>query len=66
MQKGELRKEIMDGCPEEFENSLKNSVDKLEGLLNAILNKFEINSITDISNVEDACNLVDDLCDSLY
>ena len=64
--KGDLRKEIMDECPEEFEETLKDFIDKIEGLSSDILSNLNINSINELDKIEDAYRLTDELCDGLW
>jgi hypothetical protein len=66
MNKGELRSEIMDICPEDFEDELKIFIDKLEGLAGEIVGELDITSISDIGKIESAYDLADDLADALY
>ena len=66
MTKGELRSEIMDNCPEEFEEELKDFIDKLEGLVGEIVSELDISSVGDLDKIESAYNLADDLSDALY
>jgi hypothetical protein len=66
MNKGELRNEILENCPEEFHDELKEYIDKLESLVDEIVCELNIDSISDIGNIETAYNLADDLADGLY
>lgn len=66
MRRSELRSEIMDACPEGFEDELKDFIDRVEGLVGDIVSELSIKDISDIGNVEDAHRLADDLADSLY
>lgn len=66
MIKGELREQIMSNCPEDFEDELKDFIDKLECFMADIVSELSIESIADIGCIEEAHSLADDLCDSLY
>lgn len=66
MQKCELRTEIMEKCPEEFEDTLKDFIDKLETLVGEIVNELDIRDISDIGQIEEAHSLADNLNDALY
>lgn len=66
MIRGELRKQIFDDCPEEFEDELKNWIDELESKLNDILGLLEIKELSDLDKIEDAKNSLEDICDGLY
>ena len=63
---GSLRKEIMDGCPEGFEDDLKAIIDDLEQKVGEIVGKLNITCIGEMDNIEDAHRLADELADSLY
>lgn len=60
------RKEIMENCPEEFEDELKGFIDNIESRVNEIESKLEIKGICDLSNIEDAFDLVQSLSVDLY
>ncbi len=66
MSEGNLRRNIMRDCPEEFQDSLKDFIDDVERLSNEILNKLAINDIADISDIQDAYSLTSELCKLLY
>ena len=66
MNKSELRSEIMDNCPEEFEDELKDFIDKLEGLVGEIMGELDITNISDIGRIAEAYDLADNLADGLY
>jgi hypothetical protein len=66
MQKGELRNEILEGCPEECKTVLSDFIDKLEVLTSDIIDNLSIESISDIGNIEEAHRLAEDLLYALY
>lgn len=67
MSKGDLRREIIDACPDEtFETELTGWIDSLEQKIGEILQDMEIKDITEISKVEDAYRALDELHDELY
>jgi molybdopterin-guanine dinucleotide biosynthesis protein A len=61
-----LRKEIMEKCPEEFEEQLLDFIDMIEVNISDILNFFEIDSIDDLHQLRDAYNQLNDLKNELY
>ena len=66
MKTGELRSSVMDNCPEDFEQELKNFIDNIEGLVNDVLSLMEIDHIDDIGRLEDAHDELKDLSKGLY
>lgn len=66
MKRGELREEILDGCPESFIDDLTNSIDKIEGLMSNIVSNLSIDSISEIGCIEEAHTLANDLSEALY
>lgn len=61
------RSDIMDECPEEFEDKLKEIVDYMEGKFGEIKDVLEsITSIYDLDKVSDACAIADELNTDLY
>ena len=66
MDKGYRRLNILDLCPEEFEDQLKTFIDEIDEEVIAIVGELSIESITDIGNIEGAYNLAGDLAESLY
>lgn len=66
MIRGERRKQIMENCPEDFEDELKAFIDELESAVGDIVSELSIKEITDIERIADGFNLADKLADSLY
>lgn len=60
------RKEIMNECPEEFEDSLKDYIDEIEGAMADILKLLEIECVSDIGNIELAVDKCRDMASDLY
>ena len=60
------RKEIMEGCPEGFEDELKNIVDYFEGTLTEIRSNLEITQISELGQVEEAYDIVCRIAEDLY
>jgi hypothetical protein len=60
------RTKIMDECPEGFEDDLKDFIDEIEGVLTTIRDTMVITGLEELSNIETAYDLVDELADSLY
>jgi len=67
MGKGDLRREIIDACPDEtFVNELDGWIDSIEQTIGGILYDMAIKDITEISRVEDAYRSLDELYDELF
>ncbi len=66
MFKGKLRNEIMEDCPEEFKEELKDWIDDLEAKLNSVLSELDIDSLSDLRNIEDAKEELEQIADGLY
>lgn len=62
---GRLREEIMRQCPEEFEDTLKDWIDKVENRVNDIAGLLIIDSTADLYKIEEAeitaCRLGEEL-----
>ena len=63
---GILRTKIMDNCPEEFEDELKDFIDDIEYKINKIKGMMDITSIKRLSEIEAAFDKLEELADSLY
>lgn len=63
---GKRRKEIMDKCPEDFEDDLRDFIDSIEHELSAIRDMMEVTCISELDKIDDAHNLLTDLCDELF
>ena len=66
MNRGELRKEILENCPDEFDEELNVFISKVEGLVDDILSSLVINDISELYKIEEAYELADNLHDGLY
>lgn len=66
MQKGELRKKILDESPDEFLDTLVDWVDDLESMLVDVLSYFDIGGVDDLHKIEDAKREIEDITDGLY
>ena len=60
------RKEIMEDCPEEFEDKLKDIVDYFEGRFNEVVSHLDIDGIGQVNQIEYAYDLAKDIADDLY
>jgi hypothetical protein len=60
------RKEIMQNCPEEFEDDLKEFIDEIEGELNSIKDHMDIRSLTDLERIDEAHDMIIKLAEDLY
>ena len=60
------RKDILDGCPEEFYEQLVSFIDDIEVIVNEIKDDLDICSIGEIDRIENAYDTADSLADSLY
>ena len=60
------RNDIMQDCPEEFEDRLKEIIDDIEDKVNKIKDKLDINKLSDLGDIEDAFDLASDLASELY
>lgn len=61
------RSDIMDDCPEEFEDKLKDIVDYMEGKFGEIKDLLEsIQNIDDLDKIRDACAIADQINTDLY
>jgi len=60
------RKDIMDKCPEEFEEDLKDFIDSIEHRVNEVEGKMDIKDIGDIADLNDAYTLLKDIAEDLY
>lgn len=76
MIKGERRREIIEAMSffanddtiseDDFSETLNNFINGIETELNNALEMLSINDLSDISNIEDAYRIIDNLNDSLY
>ena len=66
MNKGQRRKDILDGCPEEFYEQLVSFIDDIEVIVNEIKDDLDICGIGEIDRIENAYDTADSLADSLY
>ncbi len=70
MERGVKRKEILanlpDECTDEFADLLTKFIDDIELELNNIYNLMDIDSISELDQLEDAQKAIDDLKDSIY
>lgn len=66
MKLGELREEIIDICPSDFNNDLTIWIDKVEGLIVDTLPHFEICGIEDLHKIEDGIRAIEEVKDGLY
>lgn len=60
------RAEIMQDCPEEFEDRLKEIVDHFEQRFKDIKDKFDITSVHDLYQIEEALDIADEETQNLY
>jgi hypothetical protein len=63
---GRYREDIMEQCPEGFEDELKGFIDLVEGEVNTAKDHMEINSITDLARLDEAHDMLCALSESLY
>lgn len=66
MATGELRKKILDECPDDFRTELYNWISEIEISLCDVLNNFDINCVEDLHKIEDAKTALVDIVDGLY
>lgn len=60
------RKDIMEHCPEEFEDTLKDFIDECESRFQEIRNMLDIKDIDQLDQISDAYRLADDYASDLY
>lgn len=61
------RKEILQNCPEEFEEELYDYLDRLEGAVNIARAKLvSIKSVADLHRVEDCLTELEKISKALY
>ena len=60
------RQDIMDTCPEGFEEDLKDFIDEIEGEINTAKDHMEVSSLSDLDRIDEARDMLVDLADSLY
>ena len=60
------RKEIMDNCPDDFEDEMKDILDYFEGKFGDIRDQLDISDISQLDRVEDAYSLAKDVAEDLY
>ena len=60
------RNEIMEYCPEEFEDQLKDIVDHLENKFNEIRDLLDITRIDELDRITEAFELAKDISSDLY
>jgi len=60
------RREIMDGCPEEFEDRLKEIVDHFEGIFNDINQALDIKNLNDLESIVEAADISYKAAGDLY
>lgn len=63
---GRLREEIMRQCPEEFEDTLKRWIDRVESQVNDIAGLLIIDSTADLYKIEEAGITARRLGEELY
>lgn len=63
---GKARTLIMEKCPEEFEDDLKDFIDKIENTVNSIKDQMDIKCISDIRRIDDAHDIIVELAEDLY
>jgi len=66
MIRGDLRNDIMEKCPEDFEDELKDFIDTVEQRVGDIRDRLNITDINQINHIEDAFSMADELADWLY
>lgn len=66
MSMGNLRKDIVEKCPEEFEGDLKTFIDAVETKVNEVKDLLNVSSLADLGNLDVAYNQLDDLSAGLY
>jgi len=60
------RQDMMEDCPEEFEDRLEEIINHVEGRVTSIKETMDINSIGQIGSLDTANDMVIDLADDLY
>ena len=60
------RQDMMLDCPEEFEESLKDIIDEMEGLFNSVRDLLNIESIDMLCDIQEAHEIVSKASDDLY
>lgn len=60
------RKEVMEKCPDEFEEEMKSILDYFEDKFNEIRNHLEIDGIGQINQIEYAYDLSKEIATDLY
>lgn len=63
---GKLRDEIMEKCPEDFEDDLKDFIDTVEGIVNSAKNEMDIKSISDVGGIDTGFDIISELAEDLY
>jgi len=60
------RKEMLEDCPEEFEEKLIEIIDHIEGKINDVLETFKITSLDDLGEIVKAHDELSELAGDLY
>ena len=63
---GILRKQIIDNCPESFEEELNTFINKVEDRINRIKDIMNITHIGQLSDIEEAYDKLSELANDLY
>lgn len=60
------RKELMQNCPEGFEDGMKDIIDYFEGQFVAIREQLEIENLSQLNHIEEAYIMAAKIADDLY
>ena len=66
MNKGDLRKSILYGCPEDFTDELSSYIDDIESTINEVLDDIETSGLSDADGIDDAVGKLQGLSNGLY
>lgn len=67
MRRGELRKEILDDCPDDFRDTLDGWINGVESNFKSILETLDdVRGLDDLHKIQCARNALDEMCDGLY
>lgn len=60
------RKDMLNGCPEEFKPRMEDIIDEIEDKVGYIRDPLNVQSISDLQLIETAYDKASELCSDLY